>query len=186
MQLAGIAPMKDVPGQSARVRVLASVAAAVLALSTIAACSSSKSATSPGSSGVKTSGGGGGTGTADAAAISDAYVKLFAASTPLDTSVGLLQDGEAFRSTLLAEGKTTYAKQASVTVSKVTVTSANRATVIFSVLLNKSPILPNQTGYAIRENGKWKVAGTTFCGLLIAQGNPPSACAKAAATSLPS
>lgn len=123
---------------------------------------------------------------ADTTAIKNAYVKLFAISTPLDTSVSLLQDGEAFRSTLVTQGKTTYAKQASVTVSKVTVTSANRATVVFSVLLNNSPVLPNQTGYAIRENGTWKVAGTTFCGLLTAQGSPPPACATAAATSLPS
>lgn len=191
MQLAGSASTPSAAstrtGPTTRIIAVLAVLAAVV---TLAACSSSKKSGSSTSTTSSAPGGGssapGGAGSAaDTAAITNAYVKLFAPDTPLDTSVGLLQDGADFRSTLEAEGKTSYAKEASVKVSKVTVTSANRATVIFSVLLNNSPILPNETGYAVRENGTWKVAGATFCGLLTAQGNPPKACATPAATTLP-
>lgn len=162
------------------------VAVAVLAVAGVSGCSSSKKPTAAATTTSSAPAATGGGSAADVAAIKNAYVMLFAPSTPIDTSVSLLQDGTEFRDTLVSEGKTTYAKQASVEVSKVTVTSANRATVTFSVLLNKSPILPNQTGYAVREGGHWKVAGATFCGLLTAQGNPPAACKKAVATTLPS
>jgi hypothetical protein len=161
--------------------------AAVLVVAGATGCSSSKKqAATTSTSAAGTSGAPGAGASADAAAIKDAYVKLFAISTPLNTSVSLLQDGVDFRGTLEAQSKTALAKQASVTVSAVKVTSANRATVTFTVLLNNSPVLPNQSGYAVREGGHWKVAGATFCGLLTAQGNPPAACKKAVATSLPS
>lgn len=198
MQLAGAATTdsdpKSEPHRLGRRRaqrlhaVITMIAAITAAALLVGACSSSKkstssSSTTTASSPATTSAGSGSA--ADTAAITNAYVKLFAPDTPLDTSVGLLQDGAAFRSTLQSEGTTSYAKEASVKVSKVTVTSAQRATVIFSVLLNNSPVLPNQTGYAVKENGTWKVAGVTFCGLLTAQGNPPAACKQPAATTLP-
>ena len=179
----------NTPGQSRgtghRRYLLPALLIAVLAVAGASGCSSGKKAPVSVTSSSAPAGANSGS-AADVAAITNAYTLLFAPTTPLDTSVGLLQDGSEFRQTLDAEGKTTYAKEASVTVSKVSVTSANRATVTFSVLLNKSPILPNQSGYAIREGGHWKVAGATFCALLTAQGNPPAACKKAVATTLPS
>lgn len=169
------------------VRAVRAALAAVSLVLCLAACSSSKktpAATRTSSSPPSSASGTGSA--ADIAAIKTAYTELFAEKTPLDTSVADLQDGEAFRSTLVSQGKSSLAAQASATVSKVVVTSPNRASVTFSILINGSPILPNQSGYAVRENGKWKVAGTTFCGLLTAEGNPPAACKLAAATALPS
>ncbi|MEP7020028.1 MAG: hypothetical protein ABI808_05220, partial [Pseudonocardiales bacterium] len=64
-------------------------------------------------------------------------------------------------------------------------TSANKATVIFTVLLDGKPTRPNTTGYAVHEGGRWKVAGATFCSVLAAQGAPPQVCTTAAATTLP-
>jgi predicted cobalt transporter CbtA len=123
---------------------------------------------------------------ADVAAIKSAYIAFFDPNTDLQKSLSLLQDGADFKDSVVSQGNSSYAKQASVTVSKVVVNSADKATVIFSVLLNKSPILANQTGYSVRQGGVWKVAGVTFCGLLAAQGTPPPACSKPAATALPS
>jgi hypothetical protein len=161
--------------------------ALVLAVLVLTACSSSKSPATAGSHSTTSTAAGAGAGSpADVAAIKNAYVKLFAASTPMDTSVSLLQDGEAFRATLIEQGKSTYAKEATATVSKVVVISPTRANVTFSILLNGSPVLPNQPGYAIRDKGVWKVAGVTFCGLLAAQGTPPAVCSQPAATALPS
>jgi hypothetical protein len=173
-------------------RVIAFLIAAGL-LTAITACSSSKakSGSSPAAStnsrtqsstGTAPSGGS----AADIAAIKSAYIAFFDPNTDLQKSLSLLQDGADFKDTVVSQGNSAYAKEASVTVSKVVVNSAAKATVTFSVLLNKSPILPNQTGYAVRQGGVWKVAGVTFCGLLAAQGTPPPACSKAVATSLPS
>lgn len=172
-------------GSGRRPYLMPALVIAVLALAGASGCSSSKKAPAAANSSSAPAGAASGS-AADVAAIKNAYISLFAPTTPLDTSVTLLQDGSEFRQTLDSESKTTYAKEASVSVSKVSVTSANRATVTFSVLLNKSPILPNQSGYAIREGGHWKVAGATFCALLTAQGNAPAACKKAVATTLPS
>lgn len=189
MQLAPEAAVTAVdsatPSRTA-MRWFATALAGLALISAVTACSSSKSSSSSSSHSTTTTAAGPATGSpADVTAITDAYTKLFAITTPMDTSVTLLQDGEAFRPTLVAQSKTTFAKEASVTVSKVTVTSSSRATVVFSIFLNKSPVLPNQTGYAVREGGQWKVAGVTFCGLLAAQGSPPPVCAQPAATSLP-
>jgi hypothetical protein len=46
-------------------------------------------------------------------------------------------------------------------------------------------MLKDQTGYAVKEGGTWKVAEYTFCGLLTLQGNPPAACKEPAATQAP-
>jgi hypothetical protein len=174
--------------------VLIAVVIAGTLITTLAACSSSKAksgpppaatTSTPTATGAASSAGGAGS-AADIAAIKSAYIAFFDPNTALQKSLSLLQDGADFNSTIVSQGDSSYAKEASVTVSKVVVNSADKATVIFSVLLNKSPVLPNQTGYAVRQGGVWKVAGTTFCGLLAAQGTPPPACSKPVATSLPS
>ena len=122
---------------------------------------------------------------ADAAEIRQVYLKFFNASITVAQTIALLQDGADFRATLDAQSNTATAQEASVTVSRVTVNSADKATVIFTLLLKGSPVLPDQTGYAVREGGSWKVAGSTFCELLMLQGAPPPACSKPAATALP-
>jgi hypothetical protein len=70
-------------------------------------------------------------------------------------------------------------------VSRVVANSANRASVVYTILQAGSPLLPNVNGFAVREDGKWKVSGATFCGLLALQGSRPSVCSQPAATSLP-
>ena len=111
---------------------------------------------------------------------------LLVAATVADAErLQLIQDGSAFSQAISQQQKSEFAKAVSVKVTKVTVGSANKATVIFTLLLDGSPALPNQTGYAIRENGTWKVAGATFCSLLSAQGAPPPVCTTASATALP-
>jgi hypothetical protein len=118
-------------------------------------------------------------------AIKTAYLKFFNPATSLRESVTLLQDGPAFKQTLKKQAKTDFAKTTTATVSTVTLTSPNRATVVYTILLSGSPVLENTIGSAVHESGKWKVAGATFCGLLTAQGPPPAVCAQAAATTAP-
>lgn len=165
------------------------VAAVVLALAAVislAACSSTKPAatatSSPHASGVTASG------TPDAqtaAAIKNAYSKFFLQSTPEEVSLGLLQDGQAFKSAVESNGTSSYAQTSTAVVSKIVIVSPNLAKVTYSILISGNPILKDQPGYAVRENGVWKVAGATFCGLLTLEGNPPPACHSAIATALP-
>jgi hypothetical protein len=170
-------------------RMITIVVAVGLALSA-AACSSSKPAKPPSNSSTvasatSSSPAASGGSAADITAITNAYVTFFDDKTPLDQSEAVLQDGVAFKDTLVAQGQSQFAAQASATVSKVVVTSPSKASVTFTILLSGSPVLKDQQGYAVREGGVWKVAGVTFCGLLQVEGNPPPACKTAAATSLP-
>lgn len=123
---------------------------------------------------------------ADVTAITKAFTTFFSSATPVDDSVAFLQDGAAFRDVLEDQAKTASAGKASATVSKVTLDSPDKASVVFTIRLAGAPVLPNTPGFAVREAGSWKVAGLTFCGLLQVQGSPPPVCAQPAATSLPS
>jgi hypothetical protein len=122
---------------------------------------------------------------ATAAAIKDAYRKLFSPSTPLDQSIAALQNGAAFKAPLIEQGKSPMAKNSSAAVSKVMLLSPRLARVTYAILLSGKPVLPGQTGYAVREDGAWKVADKTFCGLLALNGSTPAACKRPSATSLP-
>jgi hypothetical protein len=160
--------------------------ACLLVAATVGGCGSSKDKPSPASTGQTPVGTDAASGVSHAGAteITTSYLRFFDPTVAQAERLQLIQDGAAF-SQAISQEKSEFAKAVSIKVTKVTVTSANKATVIFTVLLDGSPALPNQTGYAVREDGTWKVAGATFCGLLAAQGAPPPVCTTASATKLP-
>lgn len=108
---------------------------------------------------------------------------FFSGKTSFAKSLSLLQDGSAFRSALRAQSTSSLAKEASVKVTKVTVVSPSKADVTYTILLSGSPVLPNQKGEAVKENGTWKVGVASFCGLLKLENGGtsglPSACKSA-------
>jgi hypothetical protein len=163
------------------VLVLALVIALVVAL---AGCSSTKHH-GPGAA-PTTSSGGSAAPAADTAAITNLYTHFVTPGLPIDQRVTMVQDGEAFRDSMIALSGSDFAKTVSISVSKVVLNSPNLATVTYSILISGSPVLPNATGNAVKTNGSWQVAGATLCGLLQAY-NPklPPACSQPAATSLP-
>lgn len=122
---------------------------------------------------------------ADTAAIKNAYAKFFSPDTPGSVSLGLLQNGPAFKAAIDQQAKGSMAGQASAKVSTVQLLSPDTAEVRFTIYLNKQPMLQNQKGYAVREGGTWKVAEYTFCGLLTLEGTPPAACKQPVATEAP-
>jgi len=124
---------------------------------------------------------------ADAATIKDVYLRFLDLKIPVEQKVDLIQDGTEFLPAMQAEAKNPQAATVSLQVSDVKVTSAKLAEVTYTILVSGSPLLPNQHGYAVNEDGKWKIAGVTFCGLLAAQSPTaiPPVCSKPAATSLP-
>jgi len=156
------------------------VAAAALAVLAAAGCSSSKPGTEPSNTAGSTAGAGSPTApSADAAtvaAIKNAYAKFFAPDTPEQVSLGLLQNGAAFKSTIEKQGQGDYAQKSSAKVTKVSLASADVATVVYTIYVGDQPMLADQPGYAVRENGTWQVAEHTFCQLLTLENSAPAEC----------
>ncbi|MGW6421582.1 hypothetical protein ACWF82_02810 [Nocardia sp. NPDC055053] len=117
--------------------------------------------------------------TADAAttqAITQTYTTFFDGSKPATERAALVQSGDAFLAILQAQAQNPQSSGTSVTVSTVKVTGAGTADVGYTLLMGGNPVLPDQTGQAVKEGGTWKVAATTFCALLAIQGGTSTAC----------
>jgi hypothetical protein len=124
---------------------------------------------------------------ADERAIVAVYTSFIEPGVPISTKVGMVQDGTAFQPAMESLSQSDFAKIVTVTVSKVTLNSPDKATVIFSLqLTGQGTVVPNATGYAIRDHGTWKIAGATLCQLLQANDPKlPAPCSDPAATALP-
>ena len=170
---------------ASRVRTVA--LAGLLVAATVAGCSSSTSKPSTHSVVHTPIGTDVASGVNDAAAteVTTAYIRFFDPTVAEAQKLALIQDGAAFSQAISQASRSEFAKTITVQVTKVNVTSTNKATVIFTVLRAGSPTLANEIGYAVHEDGKWKVAGVTFCGLLSTQGAVPPVCRTAPATTLP-
>ncbi|HZC72813.1 MAG TPA: hypothetical protein VE442_19105 [Jatrophihabitans sp.] len=161
--------------------------AGLVAAAVLAGCSSSggDGGTSPGG-GPPPSAGGHAPDAATTKAITKAYEVFFDSRETTAHAIATLQHGAKFRSTIIAEGKSNYGKQRTVaSVSKVLLVKRNLAKVTFSVKIGSQPVLPNSAGYAVREDGDWKVATQTFCSLLTLEGTAPPLCKDKSITALP-
>lgn len=119
------------------------------------------------------------------AAVTTAYETFFDSRTTVARSQAVLQHGASFAKALADEAKSSYADKSSASVSSVTLTAADVADVKFTIKNNGSALLTDTPGKAVRENGAWKVAAATFCGLLELEGNAPDACKDPKITALP-
>ncbi len=100
--------------------------------------------------------------------------------SPTSSNVSQLQDGTKLQAVYQAgrsnpATQTLMAKVKAVTLSsnsdcKTSLVPSPCAKVTFDLLANGAPVLPNSSGYATKQNGKWRVSKATFCGL-IALGN---------------
>lgn len=152
----------------------------------ITGCSSSGSPhTATTSPGTPTGASGSPASAATRAAISKAYEALFGTKATLAQSVGSLQNGKSFKSTIVAESKKPAAKGSGAKVTAVSMRSPNVAKVTFTIYSNGKPALPNARGFAVRQGGRWRVAAQTFCQLLSLQNNAPQACNNPKITALP-
>lgn len=122
-----------------------------------------------------------------AVAVKHAYETFFDYRTPTSTGITLLQDGPAFASAAQAAAATAGQQKITVQVTNVvSAGSANVRKVIYTLSLAGKPTLKGASGFAVLEDGTWKVAGTTFCGLLNLNGANPPVCKDPKATKLPS
>lgn len=113
---------------------------------------------------------------ATTAAVTDAFVKFFDSTTPPDQKIALVENGQAFAPTINAQAGSPMAQGTTATVSHVALTAPDRAAVTYTILLNGSPALQDQAGWAVKADETWKVSQETFCALLTLQGNPPPVC----------
>jgi hypothetical protein len=98
----------------------------------------------------------------------------------------VLQHGEQLCPALVEVNKTSYGKQkTSATVASVRLTKPNLAVVTFTIRVAGQVVLPDSKGYAVLEDGEWKVAANTFCQLLTLQGSAPEECKDKSFTALP-
>jgi len=122
---------------------------------------------------------------ATTAAVTKAYTTLFntTANVAIAAKTAVLQDGPAFGPAILALSKSPLTKGLSVSVTGVSLLTATKAKVQFSLLMSGKVLLAGQSGYALLQGGTWKVAADTLCGLLSLQGTgvPPACTSPAAA-----
>ena len=123
-------------------------------------------------------------GPAALAAITANWKTVFNGKEPIPRRLALVQDGAQVAAFVEAQAKTSFGAAAAgstATVSSVRITSPSQATVHYEVLLLGTPLLKNQVGTAVYQNGIWKVAIESFCGLAYLEypkGSPklPAAC----------
>jgi hypothetical protein len=134
----------------------------------VAACGGSSSSSPPSSSPSATpSASSAASGAAaDEKAITTNWTAFFSPKSPPSERVSLLQDGSQFASVIRAQAGSTLAKESSAQVTKVTMITSSQAKVVYTVLLNGTPALKNQSGSAVLQDGTWKVGVGSFCGLL--------------------
>jgi len=118
---------------------------------------------------------GGGGGNADAAQVKQAWASFFSTKGSVAQHVALLQNGPKFKSVIQGFLSNPLAKGATAKVASVTLQRQNKAKVVYSVSI-AGVSLGDQTGYAYKEGGKWKVGSASLCKLIALGGSPPSVC----------
>jgi hypothetical protein len=106
------------------------------------------------------------TGSAAVAAIKTNWATFFNAKTTTARRVQLLQNGQVLASVLKAQAKNSLAATATSTISAVTLTGTNQASVTYTILVSGQPVLKGQHGVSVYQDGIWKVGLVSFCGLL--------------------
>jgi len=109
------------------------------------------------------------------AQIKSAYKTFFSPNSALAARIAVLQNGEQFKPVIQSFASNPLAKNASVTVSSVTLQGQDKAKVVFEVKLGNTS-LGQQTGTAVRQGGSWKVGYASLCKLVELQGITPSGC----------
>lgn len=103
---------------------------------------------------------------------------FFNAKTATAKRLSLLQNGAHFAAVIRAQTGQGLAALATAKVLSVKQVSNTQAQVKYDILISGIPQLKNQIGYAVLENGTWKVGDSAFCSLLTMENNgkPPSVC----------
>ncbi len=110
------------------------------------------------------------TGPAAEAAVKAMWQRFFNGAVPIPDRLKLLQDGTQIAPFVRSQEKTTigaFVLQASAKVSSVTLGPAGQASVLFTVFLLNKALAKNLHGTAVYAGGRWLVAVTSFCSLML-------------------
>jgi hypothetical protein len=111
---------------------------------------------------------------AAAAEVKTSWAAFFDGSKPAAQRVPLLQDGEQLGQALALGAKDPNASKLTAEATAVTFTSPTQASVVYKLLAAGTVLLPNATGTAVYDGGRWKVSKQTFCQLIqLGQGSTP-------------
>ena len=94
------------------------------------------------------------------------WMAFFNPKTSVARRISLLEDGEQFAAEIRSQDSSSLAEHASARVTSVTLVSATRAKVVYTLLEDGTPARANQLGVAVYQDGTWKVGVATFCSLL--------------------
>lgn len=105
------------------------------------------------------------------------WIKFFNGKTSAQQRISLLENGDQFAQVIQGMSQSATAQQTSATISNVKLgNSATTASVTYTIELNGKPVLNNQQGTAVLQNGTWKVSDAAFCQLLQLSGTAPPNC----------
>ncbi len=111
----------------------------------------------------------------DVQAVKINFSAFFNAHTPAQKRVQLLQHGQQFAGELRQQEQTPAAQETTAAATDVQV-HGDRATVTYTIELDGRPVLSDQQGEMVKQNGQWKVSDQTFCDIESMSGAPPAAC----------
>ena len=123
---------------------------------------------------------------ATTAAVTKAYTTFFGGTKDPAALIADLQNGPKLSAALAQESSNPTAATLTATVSAVTLVNPHVANETWTLLSKGSPLLTNTSGQAVLEDGTWKLAAGTFCGLVAASGTVPAACSDTSITGVPS
>ncbi|MBS2552982.1 hypothetical protein KGQ19_39630 [Catenulispora sp. NL8] len=109
--------------------------------------------------------------TAAEAQIKQNWQAFFNPNTSIAAKAQYLQNGNTLGPLLQGFAADPRVKQVSAAVSNVAFTSPTTATVTYALSLQGTVVEPNATGKAVLQDGTWKVADATLCGLVALTGN---------------
>jgi hypothetical protein len=109
--------------------------------------------------------------------ITNDWESFFSPKTTVSGKDALLQDGKKFEPVVRSFESNPAAKSVSVVVKSVTLQGANKAKVVYVVKLAGAS-LPQQTGYSVKQNGRWEIEDQSLCSLIELGGTAPPQCTK--------
>ncbi len=94
------------------------------------------------------------------------WERFFLPTTSIADRVTLLENGTSLQQALAERAKDPLQQQASATVKKVELTSPTQAKVTYDISLNGTVALADSQGFAVVQDGVWKVGADSFCALI--------------------
>jgi hypothetical protein len=119
------------------------------------------------------------------AAVTNVYNVFFDPKSTDAQVENSVQNGAALTGAVANDNHSQYQGHSGVKVLKVQMLSPLVAKVTFQVSLDGQVILPNASGYAVKEGGSWKLAATTFCQLINLEGYKTDLCKDPKETAFP-